>query len=107
MALQEKSEDALAMVETTKPIQRNLALKVCGFGFTQSELEQELVRQVIDCLNLLLLIVQHRLESRGEYDKAAGWAFFSGLPHRAIQALGSVRGSGKNGKALTMCLRKS
>ncbi|CDH56705.1 wd repeat protein ybl104c [Lichtheimia corymbifera JMRC:FSU:9682] len=80
MALQEKSDDALAMVETTKPIQRNLALKVCGFGFTQSELEQELVR----------------LESRGEYDKAAGWAFFSGLPHRAIQALGSVRGSGKN-----------
>lgn len=52
-------------------------------------------------------MVQHRLESRGEYDKAAGWAFFSGLPHRAIQALGSVRGSGKNGKVLTMCLRKS
>ena len=49
MALQEKSDDALAMVETTKPIQRNLALKVCGFGFTQSELEQELVRYVDDC----------------------------------------------------------
>ena len=44
----------------------------------------------------------HRLESRGDYDQAAGWAFFSGLPHRAIQALGSVRGSGKNGKALQM-----
>lgn len=47
---------------------------------------------------MYVCVCDHRLESRGEYDKAAGWAFFSGLPHRAIQALGSVRGSGKNGK---------
>ncbi|KAI9317907.1 WD40-repeat-containing domain protein [Dichotomocladium elegans] len=80
LVLQERTEDMLAMVETAKPIQRNIALKVCGFGFTQAELEEELVR----------------LESRGEYDKAAGWAFFGGLPHRAIQALNSGRGSGEN-----------
>lgn len=32
------------------------------------------------------------LESRGEYDKAAGLALFHGAPERAIKALSSARG---------------
>ncbi|KAI9264074.1 hypothetical protein BDA99DRAFT_559383 [Phascolomyces articulosus] len=76
----EREGGALFMVPTTKRSQRYLALKVCGFDYTQSELEQELVR----------------LESRGDYDQAAGWAFFCGLTDRAIQALGSERGSGQD-----------
>ena len=38
------------------------------------------------------------LESRGDYDRAAGWAFFCGLTERAIEALKSERGSGHDGK---------
>lgn len=34
----------------------------------------------------------YRLESAGEYDTAAGWALFNGLPDRAIKALSSQRG---------------
>ncbi|KAI9494432.1 WD40-repeat-containing domain protein [Zychaea mexicana] len=74
----EREGGALFMVSTQKRAQRELALKVCGFDYTQSELEQELVR----------------LESRGDYDQATGWAFFCGLTNRAIEALGSGRGSG-------------
>lgn len=33
-----------------------------------------------------------------EYDKAAAWALFSGQRERAIEALGSTRGSGRDGK---------
>lgn len=33
-----------------------------------------------------------RLELAGEYDTAAGWALFNGLPDRAIKALSSQRG---------------
>lgn len=33
-----------------------------------------------------------------QYDKAAALALFSGLRERAIEALGSTRGSGKDGK---------
>ncbi|KAI8143120.1 hypothetical protein BJV82DRAFT_611432 [Fennellomyces sp. T-0311] len=76
----EDDDDMLGMVSTTKRIQRDLALKMCGFDYTKSELEQELIR----------------LESIGEYDQAAGWAFFCGLTDRAIQALGSVRGTGED-----------
>ncbi|OAD70468.1 hypothetical protein PHYBLDRAFT_182399 [Phycomyces blakesleeanus NRRL 1555(-)] len=69
-------ENDLGMVSTAKLAQRRLALKVCGFGFNPAELESQLVR----------------LESRGEYDKAAGWALFHGIPERAIRALRSERG---------------
>lgn len=34
----------------------------------------------------------------GDHDRAAGWAFFYGLPDRAIEALSNVRGHGKDGK---------
>ncbi|KAG2219747.1 hypothetical protein INT45_007786 [Circinella minor] len=74
----EPEQDSLFMVSTKKRTQRKLALKVCGFDYSQSELEEELVR----------------LESRGDYDQAAGWAFFCGLTERAIEALKSERGSG-------------
>lgn len=41
----------------------------------------------------------YRLESRGEYDKAAGLALFHGAAERAIRALGSARGRDhKDGK---------
>ncbi|KAL9545952.1 hypothetical protein PS6_007927 [Mucor atramentarius] len=66
----------LPMVETAKSAQRNLALSACGFGFDVKGFERELVD----------------LESRGEYDKAAGLALFHGAPERAIKALGSARG---------------
>ncbi|KAG0164018.1 hypothetical protein DFQ30_010636, partial [Apophysomyces sp. BC1015] len=72
-----KTKNALAMVQTAKTAQRNLALAVCGFGFNAVQLEEELIS----------------LEARGEYDKAAGWALFSGVPERAIKALGSAHGS--------------
>ncbi|KAF7724390.1 hypothetical protein EC973_001115 [Apophysomyces ossiformis] len=72
-----KANNSLSMVQSSKTAQRNLALAVCGFGFTATQLEEELVR----------------LEARGEYDKAAGWALFCGIPERAIRALGSARGS--------------
>lgn len=39
-----------------------------------------------------------RLETMDQYDKAAALALFSGLRERAIEALGSTRGSGKDGK---------
>ncbi|GAA5812870.1 hypothetical protein MFLAVUS_006329 [Mucor flavus] len=66
----------LPMVNTAKYAQRNLALSACGFAFDIQEFELELVA----------------LESRGEYDKAAGLALFHGSPERAIRALGSARG---------------
>jgi len=64
------------MVQTTRSQQRYLALTICGFAFSADQLEVELVR----------------LESEGEYDTAAGWALFNGLPDRAIKALSSQRG---------------
>ncbi|KAG2235345.1 hypothetical protein INT48_004964 [Thamnidium elegans] len=66
----------LPMVNTAKYAQRNLALSACGFAFDIQEFELELVT----------------LESREEYDKAAGLALFHGSPERAIRALGSARG---------------
>jgi hypothetical protein len=64
------------MVKTSRPQQRYLALALCGFAFTTEQLEVELVR----------------LETAGQYDVAAGWALFNGLPDRAIKALSSQRG---------------
>ncbi|KAJ2957296.1 hypothetical protein NQZ79_g6987 [Umbelopsis isabellina] len=69
-------EDQLYMVKTSRLQQRYLALALCGFAFTAEQLEVELVR----------------LESDGQYDIAAGWALFNGLPDRAIRALSSQRG---------------
>lgn len=66
----------LPMVETARAAQRHLALSACGFAFDVKGFEKELVE----------------LESRGEYDKAAGLALFHGAPDRAIKALGSVKG---------------
>ncbi|KAI8372909.1 uncharacterized protein BYT42DRAFT_578520 [Radiomyces spectabilis] len=74
-----KADTGLAMVQTAKMAQRQLALAACGLRFNATELETQLIR----------------LESNGEYDKAAGWALFHGLPERAIQALSSVRGDGQ------------
>lgn len=69
------------MVKTSRPQQRYLALALCGFAFTAEQLEVELVR----------------LESDGQYDVAAGWALFNGLPDRAIRALSSQRGKALGG----------
>ncbi|KAI7903729.1 uncharacterized protein BX663DRAFT_507393 [Cokeromyces recurvatus] len=66
----------LPMVETNKLLQRNLALTTCGFTLDIREFEQELVD----------------LESKGEYDKAAGLALFHGIPERAISALSNAKG---------------
>ncbi|KAI8647874.1 WD40-repeat-containing domain protein [Parasitella parasitica] len=66
----------LPMVDTAKSAQRNVALSACGFGFDAKGFERLLVD----------------LESRGEYDKAAGLALFYGAPKRAIKALSSARG---------------
>lgn len=41
---------------------------------------------------IILIFLGVSLESRGEYDKAAGLALFHGAPERAIKALGSARG---------------
>ncbi|KAH8556996.1 WD40-repeat-containing domain protein [Umbelopsis sp. PMI_123] len=70
------TDSQLYMVQTARLQQRHLALTICGFAFTADQLEAELVR----------------LESTGEYDTAAGWALFNGLPDRAIKALSSQRG---------------
>ena len=40
----ESEQDTLFMISTKKRTQRNLALKVCGFDYSQNELEEELVR---------------------------------------------------------------
>ena len=40
----EQEDDMLHMVPTSKRAQRDLALKICGFDYSKSELEQELVR---------------------------------------------------------------
>ncbi|KAG2179533.1 hypothetical protein INT44_006380, partial [Umbelopsis vinacea] len=71
------TDSQLYMVQTTRLQQRHLALTICGFAFTADQLEAELIR----------------LESAGEYDTAAGWALFNGLPDRAIKALSSQRGN--------------
>ncbi|KAL1931366.1 hypothetical protein VTP01DRAFT_9508 [Rhizomucor pusillus] len=76
----EIEEQTLAMVETSKRPQRLLALEVCGQNFSRKDLEREL----------------RRLETMDQYDKAAALALFSGLRERAIEALGSTRGSGKD-----------
>ncbi|RUS22511.1 hypothetical protein BC937DRAFT_88669 [Endogone sp. FLAS-F59071] len=69
-------DDELAIVSTAHSAQRKLALWMCGFGFTKSELESEL----------------QSLESDGDFEKAAGWALFNGLPERAIKALNNSPG---------------
>lgn len=68
--------NSLPMVNTNKLAQRRLALSACGFDFDLKSFEDELVK----------------LESRGEYDKAAGLALFHGDTQRAIKALSSSRG---------------
>ncbi|KAI8050673.1 uncharacterized protein B0P05DRAFT_563144 [Gilbertella persicaria] len=75
----------LPMVETAKSAQRTIALASCGFGFDTKGFERELIQ----------------LESRGEYDKAAGLALFHGAPERAIQALSNARG--KDNKEEQQC----
>ncbi|KAI8890822.1 hypothetical protein K501DRAFT_236548 [Backusella circina FSU 941] len=72
------STNSLPMAQTSKLGQRNIALSACGSAFDANEFEKKLIE----------------LESRGEYDKAAGWALFYGNPERAIKALGSTRGLG-------------
>ncbi|RUS35184.1 hypothetical protein BC938DRAFT_474392 [Jimgerdemannia flammicorona] len=64
-------DDELEIVPTARQAQRRLALWMCGFGFTKTQLEVEL----------------GNLEESGENEKAAGWALFSGQTERAIKAL--------------------
>ncbi|KAG0743717.1 hypothetical protein G6F63_007654 [Rhizopus arrhizus] len=68
-------EGDLPMVETSKPLQRNVALMACGLAFDREGFEKELVS----------------LERNGEYDKAAALALFHGNLERAIKSLSDSR----------------
>ncbi|RPA99780.1 hypothetical protein L873DRAFT_1767099 [Choiromyces venosus 120613-1] len=57
--------------ESQYPEQRVLALAICGWDFSASELDQEI----------------QRLEKEGQYAKAAGWALFHGDIERSIKSL--------------------
>lgn len=59
-------------MDTKFPEQRTMGLAICGWDFeTDADLEMELVR----------------LENKGKYAKAAGWALFHGKLERCIKAL--------------------
>lgn len=59
----------------TKRALRQLCLRVAGWNFEYSQLEEKL----------------RELESEGEYEKAAGWAVFHGNVDRAVKALAASK----------------
>lgn len=63
-------------VDTSKPHHRQLCLKICGWGKTLEELDQDL----------------QRFEAKGQFTKAAVWALCERQPQRAVEAL--QRGGG-------------
>ncbi|KAI8071562.1 hypothetical protein BC940DRAFT_330800 [Gongronella butleri] len=68
--------DQLYINTNTKNIdQRRSALSACGFDMTISGLDQVLLD----------------LQEQEEYDKAAAWAMFNGLPDRAIDILSDAK----------------
>lgn len=68
-------EGDMPMVDTLKPLQRNVALLACGLAFDVEGFERELVS----------------LEKNGDYDKAAALALFHGNLDRAIQSLSNSK----------------
>lgn len=58
-------------VKTDKPHHRQLGLAICGWGKSIPDLEKAL----------------KELEAQGQYTKAAAWALYEKIPHRAVEIL--------------------
>ncbi|ORX91418.1 hypothetical protein K493DRAFT_339376, partial [Basidiobolus meristosporus CBS 931.73] len=67
--------DEIYMASSSRTLQRKLALVMCGWGFTRSELDK----------------VLSNLELNGEFEKAAGWALFHADFTKAIRILSNSK----------------